>query len=151
MKIKLYYIGKLDSIFDEAVHNYAERLSHYCEFETIPIKQAKKLPPEKTIEQEGERLLSALENEDCIVALSEEGKHLRSVEFTNWLSVARSYAACVAFVIGGAFGLSDKIKDKADLVLSLSQMTFQHDLAQVVLIEQIYRAMTIMRGENYHK
>lgn len=151
MKVKLYYIGKLGNHYKEPVAFFAERLSHYCDFESISVKQAKNLPPEKTIEEEGDRLLNQLEKEDCVVALSEEGKKYRSVEFANWLSVSRSYTGCVAFVIGGAWGLDDRVKQKADLLLSLSPMTFQHDLAQLVLMEQIYRAMTIIRGENYHK
>ncbi len=151
MKVKLYFIGKVSDNFANPVDYYVERLSHYCEFEAVPIKQAKNLPDEKIIAQEGERLMKAIEGETCIVALSEEGRKLRSVEFANWLSVARSYAGTVAFVIGGAFGLSREVKKRADLILSLSPMTFQHDLAQLVLIEQIYRAMTIMRGESYHK
>jgi 23S rRNA (pseudouridine1915-N3)-methyltransferase len=151
MKIKIIHIGKLSISYKDSVQYYTDRLSHYCELEIVSVKQAKNMPDDKAVEIEGERLLKAIEGEDCIVALSEEGKTLRSVEFANWLSVARTYAGCVTFVIGGAFGLSNEVKQKADLLLSLSLLTFQHDLAQLVLLEQIYRAMTIMRGESYHK
>jgi len=151
MKIKLIYIGKVGSVFADGITCYLDRLAHYCDVETVSMKEAKKLPPEKTVETEGARILKALEGEHCFVALSEDGQKMPSVEFANWLSVSRTYTSTITFVIGGAFGLSKEVKDKADLVLALSHMTFQHDLAQLVLLEQLYRAMTIMRGENYHK
>ncbi len=151
MKIRLIYIGKLSELLRDPVEHYLRRLKHYCDIETVSIKQSKGSDAKKIIKEEGARIIKTLGEAGCLVALGEEGNMLRSVEFANWLSVARSYSSTITFVIGGAYGLCESVKSRADMVMSLSRMTLQHDLAQLLFLEQLYRAMTIIRGESYHK
>lgn len=151
MKIRVIYVGKISPLFTEAVELYKERISHYEKLEMIEIRQAKKLPQNKVIRNEGESILATLGDEETVVALTEEGRRFSSIGFAKWLADARLVAQPVSFVIGGAYGLSNDVKLRSDLALSLSSMTTQHDIALLILMEQLYRASTILRGEEYHK
>ena len=101
--------------------------------------------------KEGEALLNAIPEGARLVACDEGGATMTSMQFAEWLTKERDQGSSIAFVVGGAFGLDDKIKQSAIRVLSLSKMTMSHELARLVLAEQLYRAGTIMRGEPYHK
>lgn len=117
------------------------------------VKEEKGNNPEIVKKKEGERLLEALEKkkkDSFIIALSEEGKLMNSIAFADFLK-KKQMEKNIVFVLGGAFGLSDAVKKKAPLVLSLSPMTFPHEVAQLLLIEQIYRSWMINSGRKYQK
>ncbi|HHS51217.1 MAG TPA: 23S rRNA (pseudouridine(1915)-N(3))-methyltransferase RlmH [candidate division Zixibacteria bacterium] len=151
MKIRVIHVGKQKRLIADLVETYANRIANYAEFEIVSVKQARGLPEDKAIAAESENLLKKLSARDFAIALTEEGKQLGSVAFAELLSDIELSARPVAFIIGGAFGLSEEAKSRADMRLSLSKMTLQHDIALTVLLEQLYRAFTIIRGEEYHK
>lgn len=149
MKITIIAVGKLKAKSQqEKIEDYISRISHYAKIDVIELKDSDSL-------QEGKQMLEKIEknkNPSFIIALSEEGKELSSEEFADKLkSIDINMNKEIIFLIGGPFGLSDEIKKKADLILSLSKMTFPHDMFRIFLTEQIYRAMTIIKGEKYHK
>ncbi len=145
MKLKICVIGKPKLSYAKAgVDEYFKRLERYTKIELVHLKEGSK-------EQEGERLLEASQN--CIrVVMDERGVQVGSVAFTEKLQSweMRGEKAC-AFLIGGSDGHTQSVRDKADLVFSLSKMALQHELALVVLLEQLYRAETIKKGEPYHR
>lgn len=155
MKIKLLVVGKTtDTELIKLIENYRKRLTHYVNFEikVIPeIKNAKSLTVEQQKEKEAELLLDKFEINDEIILLDEKGKQLSSVQFANLLSDKMLYSAKnVTFVIGGAYGFSEKVYIRAKGLLSLSAMTFSHQMIRLLFTEQLYRAMTIIKGEPYH-
>jgi len=151
VKIKILHVGKIAPQFLDAVEHYSQKISRYANIEFVAIKQGKELPPNEIIALESERILKAVGNNDLLVALSEEGKTPDSIAFAKWFEEKSILSKTIVFAIGGAYGLDSRIKKRADLIFSLSKMTFQHDVALAVLVEQIYRTMTILRGEEYHK
>ncbi|HHM21634.1 MAG TPA: 23S rRNA (pseudouridine(1915)-N(3))-methyltransferase RlmH [Bacteroidetes bacterium] len=155
MKSELWYIGKTSFPFlSEGVQLYEKRLKHYLSFETIlipHIKNANKLPPRQLKEKEGEAVLDRLNKNDFLVLLDERGKQYTSVEFSKFVeNKFRSGHRRLVFLIGGAYGFSKKIYNRADHQLSLSKMTFSHQMIRLFFLEQLFRAMTILRGEPYH-
>ena len=142
----------------QAVEEYAKRLSRYCKLEFVELPDEK--TPENAGEQinasikakEGDRILSVLRDDAYVIALAIEGNMLDSVQFSEKLEkLAVSSVSHIMFVIGGSLGLDTRVLSRADYKLSFSKMTFPHQLMRVVLLEQIYRAYRIMRGEPYHK
>ncbi len=129
---------------------YADRLSHGYKVQLHELPESR-ASQDKAKTDEGTALLAKLGPRDVLVALDERGKSLSSVEFAKWLSQQQMQGRDVAFAIGGDEGLSEKVRAKATLVLSLSAMTMPHRLVRLVLLEQVYRAVTIIRGEPYHK
>lgn len=155
MKIALLMIGKTDArYFAEAIDEYRQRLTHYVPFEmqVIPdIKNAKNLSESQQKEREGEMLLKALQAGDYIVLLDERGKEMTSKQFASYLEKKMgSVSRRLVFIIGGPYGFSEALYKIANEKLSLSQMTFSHQMIRLLFIEQIYRAMTILNGEPYH-
>jgi 23S rRNA (pseudouridine1915-N3)-methyltransferase len=151
MKLTFLSVGKDRSgLFAPGVDEYVERLGHHAKVNVVELPESKKSGAQAK-EEEGAALLGKLGARDVLVALDERGKALGSVEFAKWLGVQRDQGRDVAFVIGGDEGLSDAVRGKAGLVLSLSAMTMPHRLARLVLAEQVYRAFTILRGEPYHR
>ncbi len=155
MKIALLMIGKTDArYFAEAIDEYRQRLTHYVPFEmqVIPdIKNAKSLSESQQKEREGEMLLKALQAGDYIVLLDERGKEMTSKQFASYLEKKMgSVSRRLVFIIGGPYGFSEALYKIANEKLSLSQMTFSHQMIRLLFIEQIYRAMTILNGEPYH-
>ena len=151
MKLTFLSVGKERSgLFLPGVQEYASRLerAHKVQFVELPESR---LTGAQAKEDEGERLLAKLSARDVLVALDERGKHVSSVDFAKWLGKQQDSSRDVAFVIGGDEGLSEAVRAKAGLVLSLSAMTLPHRLARLVLLEQVYRAFSILRGEPYHK
>lgn len=139
-KVKLIAVGKVKKTWlREGIEVYSKRLP---ELEQIEIKDA-------TPAKEGEQILSLIKGSDRLIALTETGKTYSSVSFADWLSRADSNS--LVFVIGSAEGLSDRVKQSAHHCLSLSPMTFPHELARLLFIEQLYRAKTILQGSSYHK
>lgn len=156
MKLRIIAIGKLSASFYKAgVAEYLARIKRYINTEVVEIKEGggssgKKASPQ-LIEQEGEAILRKVPTEAFAVVLDEHGKQGTSKKLAQLLS-RHMLDNCpeVVFIIGGAYGLSNRVKSRGDLVLSLSEMTFPHQLVRLVLLEQVYRAFTIIRHEPYH-
>ena len=149
MNITIIAVGKIKrKTAQELVEEFISRIVHYAKIEIVELRDSDPA-------QEGKQMLEKIEkskNPVFVIALSEEGKHLSSQEFAEKLNkISVSMNKDIALLIGGPFGLSEEVKKKADLLLSLSKMTFPHEMCRVFLAEQIYRAMTIIKGEKYHK
>ncbi|MBN8229049.1 23S rRNA (pseudouridine(1915)-N(3))-methyltransferase RlmH [Corallococcus macrosporus] len=154
MKVRLLSIGKDRSgLFEPAVQEYARRLEHYTRFELLELNEAsgRKLKPGEAKSAEATAILGKRKPQDWIVALDERGTLLDSVELSRYVAKAQTGSKDLLFVIGGDEGLDDSVRGAAHQVMSLSRMTLPHRLARVVLIEQLYRAFTILKGEPYHK
>jgi 23S rRNA (pseudouridine1915-N3)-methyltransferase len=155
MKITLLTIGKTDQKYiTQGINMYLERLKHYISFEIKEIPSLKKtgaMPAEHIKQKEAELLLKHLDKADCIILLDEKGKNYSSKEFSEFLS-GRMNAATreMVFVVGGAWGFAESIYQKAHYKISLSRMTFSHQMVRLFFTEQLYRAFTIIRGEGYH-
>lgn len=151
MKLTFLSVGKDRSgLFAPGVAEYAQRLGHVAKVALVELHESR-ASGVKAKEEEGAALLAKLSPRDVLVALDERGKALSSVDFAKWLGKQVDQGRDVAFAVGGDEGLSDAVRAKAGLVLSLSAMTLPHRLARLVLLEQVYRAFTILRGEPYHK
>ena len=155
MKVALLLVGKtVNKHFVELIDDYASRLTHYVGFDiiTIPeLKNTKNLTAEQQKQQEGELILKQLQAGDHVVLLDEHGKELRSVEFSRLMEQRmQTVGKRMVFVVGGPYGFSPDVYAKASEKLSLSKMTFSHQMVRLIFVEQLYRAMTIMRGEPYH-
>ena len=155
MKITLLTVGKTDiGWVREGLETYASRISHYVPFalDEIPeLKKASALSREQIKEKEGDAILARLKPSDEVVLLDEKGRQYRSVEFASWLEGKMSRGGKdLVFVVGGAYGFPQKVYDRADGLLSLSKMTFSHQMVRTVFAEQLYRAFTILKGEPYH-
>ena len=155
MKIALIVIGKTDAgYFVEAINEYKNRLVHYIPFEmeVIPdIKNVKNLSESQQKEKEGELILKALLPGDVVVLLDEHGKEFRSVEFANWIErKMHTVNKRLVFIIGGPYGFAPKIYDVIQEKISLSKMTFSHQMIRLIFVEQLYRAMTILNNGPYH-
>lgn len=155
MNIKLLAIGKTDDKNLQAlIDNYQKRLSFYIKFdlEIIPdIKNAKNLSESQQKEKEGELILSKITSSDHLILLEEKGKSYTSVGFSDFLQKKmNSGIKSLVFVIGGPYGFSDAVYQKANGKISLSEMTFSHQMVRLFIVEQLYRAFTILRNEPYH-
>lgn len=154
MKTLLILVGKTTSkVFNTCINDYVERISHYMPFDiiTIPeLKNTKSITEEQQKEKEGELILKHIQPGDTLVLLDEHGKELRSIELANWLERKQQTCRRLVFVIGGPYGFSKEVYDKANEKISLSKMTFSHQMVRLIFTEQIYRACTIIKGEPYH-
>ena len=155
MTIKLIAIGKTDSTpLQQLISEYENRLKHYIKFsiEILPdIKNAKNLSEAQQKEKEGELILKKLSNTDVLVLLDENGKQFDSVAFSDYLQKKmNSGLKQLVFVIGGPYGFSPAIYQKAQGKISLSKMTFSHQMVRLFVVEQVYRACTILKNEPYH-
>ena len=151
MKIRIIIASKLkDKNYLNIIDEFVKRLSPYLKVEIIDFKINDKLEVEKALDIEAEKLLKLSENYFRVI-LDPKGKHLSTMEFTKWFSENKNNNKDIAFLIGSAYGLSDKIKSKANKIISLSDMTMAHKIALIVLVEQIYRTITIINGHPYHK
>lgn len=155
MKIKLIAIGKTDSKdLQPLIEEYSKRLSFYVSFnfEIIPdIKNAKNVSKKQQKKAEGNELLKRIEKSDTIIILDEKGKTFSSVEFSVFLQKKmNSGLKNLIFIIGGPYGFSEEIYQRANAKISLSTMTFSHQMVRLFFIEQLYRGFTILRNEPYH-
>ena len=154
MKTLLIQVGKtVNKHFQAGINDYVERISHYMPFDvvTIPeLKNAKNLSEEQQKTAEGELILRQLQPSDTVVLLDEHGKEFRSIEFARWLEQKQLTARRLVFVIGGPYGFSPAVYGRANEQLSLSRMTFSHQMIRLTFTEQVYRACTIIKGEPYH-
>jgi 23S rRNA (pseudouridine1915-N3)-methyltransferase len=138
--------------FEPGVQGYAERVRRYTELELVELPAAKgALPPADARRREGEALLGKVRPESWLVALDERGTLLDSVELSRLVATARDAGRELVFCIGGDEGLDPSVRERAWKVVALSRMTLPHRLARLVLLEQLYRAFSILRGEPYHK
>ncbi|MCD8432137.1 23S rRNA (pseudouridine(1915)-N(3))-methyltransferase RlmH [Tenacibaculum finnmarkense genomovar ulcerans] len=155
MKIKLIAIGKTDDKnLIQLINNYQNRLKHYVKFELeiiADIKNVKNLSEAQQKEKEGELILAKLQATDQLVLLDDKGKDFTSIGFSQYLQKKmNSGIKQLVLVIGGPYGFSDAIYKKSTGKISLSKMTFSHQMIRLFIVEQIYRGFTILRNEPYH-
>ncbi|MCC1484833.1 23S rRNA (pseudouridine(1915)-N(3))-methyltransferase RlmH [Winogradskyella immobilis] len=155
MTIKLIAIGKTDNkALIGLIEDYTKRLSHYTrfEFEIIPdIKNVKHLSESQQKEKEGELILAKTQKADVLILLDENGKQYTSIEFSKYLQKhMNSGIKTLIFVIGGPYGFSNPVYQRANGKLGLSKMTFSHQMVRLFFIEQLYRGFTILKNEPYH-
>ena len=155
MKATLILVGKtVDKRFAELISEYTNRLKNYISFEinTIPeLKNTKNLTSEQQKNSEAELIIKNLQPSDYVVLLDEHGKEMRSVEMADWMKrKMNTINKRIVFIIGGPYGFSQKIYDIAHEKLSMSKMTFSHQMIRLIFVEQLYRSMTILNGEPYH-
>ena len=155
MKVKLIVIGKTKSKFLlDGENEYVKRLKHYCKFSELiitDIKNAGKLSKKELKEKEGNLILGSIKNSDYVILLDDKGLELWSTDFAEFLNKKMvSSVNELVFVVGGAFGFSESVYKRANTKLSLSKMTFSHQMVRLIFKEQLYRAFTILKGEKYH-
>lgn len=154
MKTTLIQVGKtVNKHFIACIDDYVERIRHYMPFEivTIPeLKNTKKLTEKQQKEREGELIIQQLSTSDTVILLDEHGKEMRSVELASWLQKRCQTSRRLVFIIGGPYGFSESVYQRANEMLSLSKLTFSHQMIRLTFTEQIYRACTIIKGEPYH-
>ena len=154
MRITLLVVGKTtDPRLQSLIEDYQQRLKHYIPFEFVvvpDIKNAKTLSQEQLKSAEGQAILSFLTPAMDVLLLDEHGREFRSIEYADFLQKKMGSGRVLTLVIGGAYGFSKEVYNRANGKISLSQMTFSHQMIRLMAIEQIYRAMTILRGEPYH-
>ena len=158
LNVSLIAIGKLkEKYLQSAVDEYAKRLTAFCKFSVIelpeePQRGENAAEIDRVVNSEGKRIIEKISSDALVVSLCIEGKQLTSPEFSEYISnAAVTGKSKIVFIIGGSNGLSDKVKNRSDLKLSFSEMTFPHQLFRVMLCEQIYRAFSISKGTKYHK
>ena len=159
MHIKIIAVGKLkEKYLADAYSEYAKRLSGYCNLNVIELSPCKvdeahgKAATDTAIEDEGDRILAKIPQRALVIPLCIEGKQMPSEKLADFIkSSAVEGVSEICFVIGGSYGLSDRVKRLGKLKFSMSEMTFPHQLMRVILLEQVYRAFKINAGEKYHK
>lgn len=159
LNVKIICIGSIkEKYFKDAILEYQKRLTDFCKFSILELPEYKILNNpsnsdiNKALTEEGKRVLSKIKDKDEVVSLCIEGKELSSVGLSKYINdAALTGHSTVDFIIGGSFGLSDEVKNRSNLKLSMSQMTFTHQMSRVILCEQIYRAFNILNGGKYHK
>ena len=155
MNIKLIVIGKTKSKFLlDGENEYQKRLKHYCKFSELiipDIKNGGKISKKELKEKEGNLILASIKNSDYVILLDDKGLELSSTDFAEFLNTKMvSSTNELVFIIGGAFGFSESVYRGANTKLSLSKMTFSHQMVRMIFKEQLYRAFTILKGEKYH-
>jgi 23S rRNA (pseudouridine1915-N3)-methyltransferase len=133
----------------QGIEQYSERISRYCNFIMQEVLIKGTLPPEVMVAKEGEKTMSLLKSTDFVVLLDASGQSSSSVDFAKKLE-QWSGSSRIVFVAGGAYGFSRELYERSNALLSLSQMTFTHQMVRLIFLEQLYRAFTIRRNEKYH-
>lgn len=150
--IKIITVGYLkEQYLKDAIAEYLKRLRKYTNIEIVEVKDEGLVEKEKALKLEEEKILKYIQDKDYIITLEIEGKELDSVEFANKLDKIQLEYSNITFVIGGSYGLSNILKEKANYHLSFSRLTFPHQLFRVLLLEQLYRSYKINNNESYHK
>jgi 23S rRNA (pseudouridine1915-N3)-methyltransferase len=154
MKIELWAIGKTDiDYLKEGISIYEKRLKHYVSFEIVILNDVKNPPlsSEQLKIKEGEVILAKLQKDDCLIVMDESGKQFTSMDFASFLEKKQVESIKrLIFLIGGAFGFSETVYDRANHKMSFSKMTFTHQMIRLIFVEQLYRAYTIIKSEKYH-
>ncbi|MRG87981.1 23S rRNA (pseudouridine(1915)-N(3))-methyltransferase RlmH [Salinibacillus xinjiangensis] len=159
MKINIITVGKLkEKYLKQGISEYLKRLGPYAKVDIVELADEKApenlsaAEEEEVKEKEGQRILDKISTDTYVITLEIKGKQLTSEQLAQKLDELATYGKSkIAFVIGGSLGLSDKVMERSDMALSFSKMTFPHQLMRLVLLEQVYRAFRINRGEPYHK
>ena len=156
MKIKVVWVGtNADQELAGLIERYSSRIKHFFPFEVTELPAAKSRQKKNDVaimHADSERLMAAIPSQGTVVAVDERGAGMDSLKFAKWLERVTMHSPHgVTFVMGGDVGYGDQVRQRADLVLSLSTMTLPHQVARVILLEQIYRACTIIRNIAYHK
>ena len=154
MNIRLLVVGKdKPSYISEGVQDFAKRLGPFCDFEMVFVKDERVHDDvAKVLEKEAESILKQLSSDEFVIVCDERGRSLSSIELSEqFQQLNDSGRGKVSFVIGSANGLAPRVKDRADLLLSLSPLTMNHQVVRLVLLEQLYRVFTILRGMKYHR
>ena len=150
--IKIIAVGKIkESFYRDAILEYQKRLSKYTDLEIIEVEDEKTTDKVVALRKESERIEKHINNKDYIISLAIEGKELSSTELASKIDNIYNSYSNITFIIGGSVGISDDIKNKSNMLLSFSKMTFPHQLFRIILLEQIYRAYKINNNEEYHK
>ena len=155
MKFTLLVVGRtVEKHYITAIDDYVSRTKHFTQFdrEVIPeLKNTKSLSMEQQKEKEAELILKALQPGDVVVLLDEHGKEFRSIEFADWIErKMHTVNKRLVFIIGGPYGFSPKVYAVAQEKISLSKMTFSHQMIRLIFVEQLYRAFTILNNNPYH-
>jgi len=155
LKITFLFIGRTkDKNLDTLIKYYLARISRYIPSQIRELKENHNIAAKDTakkIQTEGEQFLAEIDKGDFTILLDEGGKEFASKDFSKFLSQKfNSGIKQINFIIGGPFGLSDKLREASSVIISLSKFTFTHEISRLVLLEQVYRALTIIRGERYH-
>lgn len=146
-------MGKTEKETEKLTERYLMRLSPFAEVKVVELKEvtpSKTFTAEKCKEAEGQKIVESLPENAFVVALDEQGKQLSSAEFSRVLSENKDLGREMVFIIGGAYGLSEQVKNKTNVILSFSKMTFTHQMVRIFLLEQVYRGVCIMMGKAYH-
>ena len=159
MKIKIVCVGKIkEKYFVEAISEYLKRLSSYTNVEIIEVSEYKindnpsNKDIEKVLEEESKDLLKKIKNDDYVIALDLQGKDIDNYKYNKIIDTAKNNGkSSFVFIIGGSYGLSNKIREKADFLWKFSNLVFTHQMIRVILLEQIYRGFKIGNNEPYHK
>jgi len=154
MKVRLILVGRtVSKEFTKIMNDYSERITHYLPFSitVIPeLKNTKNLTEGQQKTAEGELILRQIQPSDTVILLDEHGLEPRSIELAAWLEKKQQTARTLVFVIGGPYGFSPAVYERANEQLSLSRLTFSHQMVRAIFLEQLYRACTIIKGEPYH-
>lgn len=154
MKISLILTGKTkEKYLQDGVSEYVKRLEHYAPFKChiIPdMKVSRKTSTGIVKQQEGQQILQRVKPADFVVLLDEQGKNYTSEDFAKYISGLEGRTGHTLFIVGGAYGFSEEVYQRANAKLSLSRMTFSHQMVRLIFTEQLYRAFTILKGEPYH-
>ena len=158
MQVTFITVGNLkEKYLIEAIGEYKKRLTIYAKVDDVELKEVKIANEDNLVEienalnLEGDKIISRIPDGAYVVALCVEGVSVDSTKLANLVGEARDKSGKICFIIGSSYGLSDKVKSKADFKLSLSKLTYPHQLARVMLYESVYRSMTILAGKRYHK
>jgi len=154
LRVSLITVGKTDIKWvSEGLEVYSSRLRHYIPFEIreIPeLKNVSAMSQEQIRMAEGKLILKLIKDSDDVILLDEHGKEFRSIEFADYLQKKFNRGRDIVFVVGGAYGFSYEVYSRSNSKLSLSKMTFSHQMVRTIFVEQLYRALTIIKGESYH-
>ena len=150
--IKIICVGQLkEKYLKEAIEEYLKRIKKYTTIEIVELKDEGLVEKSKALKLEAEKIIKHINDKDYIITLEIEGKEITSEEFAKKIDSILIENSNITFIIGGSYGLSENIKEKANYHLSFSKLTFPHQLFRVLLLEQIYRSYKINNNENYHK
>lgn len=153
--ISIVAVGKIkEKSLSQLIEEYKKRIGAYSKIEIIEVSDEPndRLNDEKVKEIEGQRIIKQLKKDSYVILLSLKGKQMDSIKFSKEIEKINTYnSSHITFVIGGSVGVSEQVEQRADLLLKLSEMTFPHNIARLLILEQIYRAYKILNNETYHK
>lgn len=151
--LKILCVGKIKEDFiKNGIQEYSKRINGYDKFQIVEVKEFNQKTIQQNINDEGKLLLKEISDNDFVITLEIKGKQLDSVELANLITETFNYkSTSIAFIIGGSNGLSDEVISRSNYHLSFSKLTFPHQLMRLILVEQVYRALTIINNQEYHK